>query len=326
MSNNPKYQDGEWLHQQYIGLERSTVEIAEECDCTTTTVSDWLSRHDIEARDSSQQLPDERLNDAEWLRDKYVGELLTSGEIAAECGCCETTVQNYLKEHGIDTDTQERRELRVADKRLLDAEWLKEQHINKGQSAQDIGSVCACHPDTVRRWLRSHGIELQDESRHLADERLTDPEWLREKYTEEGWALYDIAEECGCNDSTVSRWFDNHDISTDRCPGWGEDNPNWKGGPPSYGAGWNEKKRKEVRDRDGHTCQDPRCSTTQAEHLENHGLKLHVHHLRRARDVDDAGRLNAKENLITLCCVCHRQWEQIADTGLVPEVISDGDA
>jgi len=323
MTDEPKYRDETWLREQYADRKRSTGDIAEECGCSTTAISDWLNRHGIETRTPAQQLPDERLTDSEWLREKYIIEKHTICQIADECGCCKSTVRNYLNEHGIDTPEQgseHYNQIRAADGRLADPDWLEEQYVQQGRPLHDIATECRCHSETVRRWLDRHEIETGGNSRLYADERLADPEWLREKYVEERWDVYDIAEECGCHDSTVSRWLNVHEVKTRSYEAFGEDNPNWKGGPAPYGPGWNEEKRQLVRERDGYVCQDPGCSMTQNEHIGKYGVKLHVHHLRRARDVGSAEQRNAKENLITLCCVCHRRWEQIADTGLVPEV------
>ena len=121
----------------------------------------------------------------------------------------------------------------------------------------------------------------------------------------------------------MSVWLNKHDIEARSGGGVlsGEDHPSYKGGPAPYGPGWNRRKRAEVRERDDYTCQDPRCSVTQAEHLDEYGEKLHVHHLRKARDVEDPEDRNGKANLITLCRDCHYHWERISDTGLVPEVV-----
>jgi len=81
-----------------------------------------------------------------------------------------------------------------------------------------------------------------------------------------------------------------------------------------------EKKANEVRERDGHVCQNPKCGMTKYKHRKKYGQNLEVHHLRKAREFDDPEERDAKENLITLCIDCHQRWEQIADAGLVPQV------
>jgi|APHM01.1.fsa_nt_gi hypothetical protein len=50
--------------------------------------------------------------------------------------------------------------------------------------------------------------------RDPADERLADPDWLREQYVERDLTIFDIADECDCNQSTVSRWLDIHGVDT----------------------------------------------------------------------------------------------------------------
>jgi hypothetical protein len=55
--------------------------------------------------------------------------------------------------------------------------------------------------------------------------------------------------------------------------------------------------RKEIRERDNHTCQC--CGMTQAEHLEKYNNSLDIHHI-------DYNKMNCdKDNLITLCHKCN---------------------
>ena len=67
--------------------------------------------------------------------------------------------------------------------------------------------------------------------------------------------------------------------------------------------GWNATRRR-VLDRDGHACRF--CGTTNDEHREEHGRGLHAHHI---IPEGDGGR-DAPENLITVCCRCHRTLEE----------------
>lgn len=91
----------------------------------------------------------------------------------------------------------------------------------------------------------------------------------------------------------------------------GQEHPLWGGGDKKYGAGWNAKKRREVRIRDQARCQH--CGRTEPNHIEEYGTKHSVHHITPARQIDDPKERNAMENLITLCAgECHHTWEQIA--------------
>jgi hypothetical protein len=64
----PKYRDKETLQELYIEKGLSTFEIAEKFGCHQTTVSRWLSRHDIEARKPDHK-KDGHLN---WTRRGYL--------------------------------------------------------------------------------------------------------------------------------------------------------------------------------------------------------------------------------------------------------------
>lgn len=331
MSSEPKYRDEKWLREQYVERKLSTYDIANKCGCCKTTVRNWLNKFNIDTRPSSscaeRRAPDGRLTDAEWLQEQYIGENKSGHEVAEKCGCDSQTVYRWLRRHEIEVRGKAGvLEDRVSDERLLDAEWLREQHIEKNMLLSEIAEECGCSGDTIRYWMDKHGIEKQAVAWSLVpDDRLADAEWLQNQYVEKEHSLPKIADKCDCSASTVRSWLLRHGIETREWSGGlsGPEHPNWNGGKRAYGPGWHERKRREVRARDGHTCQDPRCSVTQSDHVEKYGESLHVHHLRKALDVDDPEERNAKENLITLCRDCHRRWEKMADAGLVPEVFVD---
>jgi len=149
-----------------------------------------------------------------------------------------------------------------------------------------------------------------------------DKEWLKQKYHKEGLNQSEIADICDVSRSTIGRWMDKHDIET-RNTGQpsGDDHPDYSGGPFPYGKGWTAKRRREVRSRDGNKC--VRCGMPQEEHQNEYDQKLHVHHIKPARQFDDAEERNAMDNLTTLCKTCHDTVEEFAKSGLSIDLISD---
>lgn len=87
----------------------------------------------------------------------------------------------------------------------------------------------------------------------------------------------------------------------------GPDNPNWKGGynHPVYGRDWTDELREKIRER-----QDRQCVGCGMGEDENGG-RLSVHHIRKARLVDDDEARNDDSFLVALCRSCHQQWEQM---------------
>jgi len=257
-----------------------------------------------------------RYRDGEWLREQYVEKEQSTYDIAEKCGCSDSTVRNWMDDFNI---SRRRDGPQLKNERLRDAKWLREQYVENGKSCKEIAQFSECTAVTVYNYLQKHEIDTR---RPVKDERLRDAEWLRKQYLDMEKSGVEIARELGCTNTVVYRWLEKHGI--DRVHTYrgatGSDHPSWQGGRVPYGPGWNKAKRQSVRERDDHTCQDPRCSVTQDDHSDEYGEKLHVHHLRKAREVDDPERRNAKKNLITLCRDCHKRWEKIADAGLVPQM------
>jgi len=260
----------------------------------------------------------------DWLRKQYSGKQLVANEIAEKCGCSERTIQRWLKRHEI-----ERRpggsivsESKIEYPKLRDKDWIQSEYVEKGKSCVDIAKGVGCSKSSVQKWLDKHNISTTT-NKQKTPEKLKDEEWLREQYVQKEETGYRIADKLECSQTTVYSWIRKHGIEQQYNGKVSGENHWWySGGSKPYGKGWNVRKRENVRKRDCYTCQDPKCTISQQEHLDQYDEKLHVHHLRKARDVDDPAERNAKENLITLCRDCHRRWEKIADAGLVPEVVT----
>ena len=256
-----------------------------------------------------------KYRDEEWLREQYVEKERTLRDIAEECACSWNTVGRWLKKRDIET---RRGGKHPTPKQLKDERWLREQYVEKERAMSDIAEECECSSRTVRKWLLKHDIETRSIGPRPISQQLNDKGWLREQYIEKKKTSYDIAEECNRSHQTVLRWLRKHDIETRSQYPSGRDHPHWNGGVFPYGSGWNEAKRREVRERDGYECVD--CGTTQDEHKAEQGEKLHVHHLLKARNVDDPEERNAAENLVTLCRDCHRKWERVSEAGIKPQL------
>jgi len=253
----------------------------------------------------------------EWLRIQYVEKELSQREIANLCGCSRQPIKTMLKSHNIKTRSPGG--VSNVDERLKNENWVRQKYHKEHKTTREIADICGCSCHAVHNWLKRHGIETRSRT-PAADKRLRKKQWLYEQYIEKQKSTSQIADICGCYRSTVGQWLKRHNIKTRPKAPSGSENPNWNGGKKPYGDGWNEQKRQTIRSRDGHTCKDPNCSTTQKKHIKKYDEKLHVHHLRKARDVDDPEERNAKENLITLCRDCHYQWEQMSDAGIVPQI------
>jgi len=279
---------------------------------TATTLSDFGGGVE------SDTPAEPKYRDKEWLREQYVERELSQAEIADMCECSSRKpIRDRLEKYDINTRPPGGRS--NVDDRLKSEQWLEKKYCDEKMSMRDIGRVCGHSDHAVYKWLNRHGIDTRDNHK-VADERLKDESWLRKRYVGEGESTYDIADELGVNSCTVLKWIKRAGIKTRPHAPTGPANQSWNGGPQPYGPGWTPSKRRTVRERDGHTCQDPACSVTQDNHLDRYDEKLHVHHLIKARDLDDPEERNAAENLITLCRDCHQRWERMAETGLRPQV------
>lgn len=139
------------------------------------------------------------------------------------------------------------------------------------------------------------------------------PRWKGGPVTVECAVCGEEKEQCRAVANMSERHFCSYDCMGERRSEVysGEGSPIWSGGRIGYGSGWNDRKKRKVRIRDQARCQD--CGRTEPEHLEEFGRKHTVHHIQKARNIDDPEECNAMENLVTLCTgKCHHKWEQMS--------------
>jgi transposase/ribosomal protein L37AE/L43A len=83
-----RYQDSDFLHDQFVVQRKSAGEIAEMCGVARSTINMWLSRHEIERT--------LRYKNREWLREQYVEKRRSQAEIAELCGVSKATICHWL--------------------------------------------------------------------------------------------------------------------------------------------------------------------------------------------------------------------------------------
>lgn len=171
-----------------------------------------------ESEDSgSRYIRSNTYTDENWLREQYSELEKSPSEIADEIGVCESTVKTYLDRHGI----QRRQTPGSATgdtEPLRDAEWLRDQYINKEKTQTQIASELDIHSTTVSNWMALHGIETtHDPTRDSSSgtiEPLKNKPWLYEQYVEQEKSLLQIADSLGVSPTTVSRYRDEHGIES----------------------------------------------------------------------------------------------------------------
>lgn len=167
-----KYQDEEWLYQQYAILGKTLQEIADDCGVREKTIWRWVQKHDIETRNGGPR-PGPWKDEA-WLRNQYVDQQKSIFQIAKEQDCDEKTIRNWLDEHGIAArDHSERHPASREERRYRDGEWLREQYVEYERTAGEIAEMCDVGSTTIYRWLDRHGIETRSvaASRQITETR-----------------------------------------------------------------------------------------------------------------------------------------------------------
>lgn len=256
-----------------------------------------MDRHGIERRSHSSK--HHELNRPDLLKNWHQKHRLSLADIANLVGCEANSVRAMLDQHGIDIWTRGPEHPKLQNKN-----WLREQYNTQLRTAKDIADELDVSKDTVYKWVAKYNIEPGHPYPTLKNK-----EKLEQWYRDEELGTVKIAEQIGCSQGAVYNWLVEHGIETRSRTLSGPEHPEWCGGDPKYGLGWNENKREEVRNRDNRECRS--CGLSETTHLNKYGCKLHVHHIQPARQFKDPEARNAKDNLLSLCVSCHARWEQM---------------
>lgn len=317
-----KYKDRGWLEQKYHQEQLSSIEMAEICGCSSSSIQKWLKRHGIKTRTSAEAAANkyDKVNgekvytDPEWLRTKYWDEQLSLAAIGEIAGTTDAVIRNWMLKHNIPTRSlSEALEVYIEREGGLhtDQDWLQQKYWDEGLTLRQMADLSGCESEvSILYQMQKHGIprrSLEDIGREIAHGRLhTDKGWLEQRYLIEKKTIYEMAEESGYSHMAIKRWMKKYDIpirsnseasklSWERGDYAGEKHPRWEGGLSNepYPFEFNYRYKEMIRERDGRKC--VLCGKTE----EENGRRLSVHHT-----TYDKSDLDPRTK-VSLCDSCH---------------------
>lgn len=136
-----RYQNINWLQKVYVDFGWTQTKIADKCDVSVKTISNWIGKYDIKMN----------RHDPEWLADKYVKERLSQHEIGEICETGSSTIGDQLRKHDISRDRNYR-----------DEAWLREKYTEEELTIHEIADFVGVEAYAVRYWLIKHEIERRN--------------------------------------------------------------------------------------------------------------------------------------------------------------------
>lgn len=176
---DPQYRDEGWLREQYHEKGLSQQQIAERCDVSAVTISNWMDKHGIEVthfRDTArfETRPDGYEHWETRIDDRnhrvYVHQLLAIAEGVAEPSELFGGPKQIHHRNGIPwanwpeniqvmephTHTTEHQDQRWGNSPWRDPEAMREGLSEYTQSA--LADVWGCSQRTIHHWRKRHGI------------------------------------------------------------------------------------------------------------------------------------------------------------------------
>lgn len=101
-----KHKDEEWLREKYLEEEKSLREISDVCDVNNATLLYWLKKFDIPRRSTGESISLSH-NDGEiyknknWLKDQYIDQAKSVGQIAKEQDTTRSTINGWLDNYDL---------------------------------------------------------------------------------------------------------------------------------------------------------------------------------------------------------------------------------
>lgn len=116
---------------------------------------------------------DRAYRDKDVLERLYWQEGLNQKEIADIFSVNKATIWRWMDK--FDMDTRDNTERQVADKRLLDEDWLREKYHGEGMTITEVSELLEVSRMPVFRALKRHGIDRRGKAEH---NRKTHPGFL----------------------------------------------------------------------------------------------------------------------------------------------------
>lgn len=207
-------------------------------------------------------------------------------------------------------------------------DWFIQNYLL--HSSKEMASICGLSKTHMFYWAKRHGVKKRElwDSSLATSTCYTDSDWLEQEYRVKRRSIKELALECNTTQSVIRNNLRKYHLQSNRMPKsftpwnknkryknknavWtkemrekasqqklGEKNPQWKGGTTKRSV----KIRKQINKirytifkRDQFCCR--MCHSNK---------KICIHHIVPVwADPENTARLNAVDNLITLCRACH---------------------
>ncbi|MDG5821786.1 HNH endonuclease signature motif containing protein [Natronococcus sp. A-GB7] len=150
------WRNEEKLREMYVVKEMSLREISNEWDCSHNTVGRWVENFGFDKRDKRGKYGDPLYRDCDFLRQEYLEEECSAGEIAEKFDCTSQTILYWLKKHKIPR--------RRPDEPVDNPPWQNEEKLRHlywecELESPEIADKFGCTAVCIWKWLVHYGID-----------------------------------------------------------------------------------------------------------------------------------------------------------------------
>lgn len=146
----------------------------------------------------------------EWLYHQYIELDKGTFDIANEFGCRRSTIQMWLRRHGIKKGFVKRDKNRS--KKYAQYDFLYHEHVELGKSIREIADECGVSYDTISFQLKRNNIEkITKKKSFLSDEDIKE---IIRLYTVENMSANEISKRFNTDHNTIIRNLNKAGVKT----------------------------------------------------------------------------------------------------------------